>query len=62
MDINKDRLYTKYMRLTSRIQILVALDTVVHGTDVPDIYHSIQYGMPHYKSYNMLTQRFGQVG
>ena len=53
-DIDKDRLYAKYARPTSQIQILVALDTVTHSADVPDIYRSIQYGMPRYKSCNIL--------
>ena len=61
-DIDKDRLYAEYARPTSRIRILVASDAVAHGADVPDIYRSIQYGMPRHKSCNMLTQRFGRAG
>ncbi len=61
-DIDKDRLYAKYARPTSQIQILVALDTVTHSADVPDIYRSIQYGMPRHKSYNILIQQFGRAG
>lgn len=61
-DIDKDRLYAEYARPTSRIRIFVASDAVAHGADVPDIYRSIQYGMPRHKSCNMLTQRFGWAG
>ncbi|OCK86524.1 uncharacterized protein K441DRAFT_480309, partial [Cenococcum geophilum 1.58] len=46
----------------SRIRIFVASDAVAHGADVPDIYRSIQYGMPRHKSCNMLAQRFGRAG
>ena len=41
-DINKDHLYAKYARRTSRIQILVVLDVLAHSADVLDIYRSIE--------------------
>ena len=40
-EINKDRLYAEYVRPMSQIWILVILDIVIYGADVPDIYHSI---------------------